>query len=158
MRGGDGKYDRDPDVAARDAEACRLRAQNLSYQQIADRLGIPKTAAYESVQRALADTVREPADEVRLLALMELDELAQAARQVLEARHYAISHGRLIRLTDDSEPLEDTAPKLAAVDRLLRIQESRRKLLGLDIPVKQELVVDGGIRYEIVGINPADLG
>ncbi|MBO3751548.1 hypothetical protein J5X84_36210 [Streptosporangiaceae bacterium NEAU-GS5] len=172
VRGGDGKYDRDPAVAQRDAEACRLRSQNLTYQQIADHLGIARTTAYESVQRALAETVREAADERRALELMQLDEMARAVRAVLERQHLVVSQGKVVRLgmpyvdeetgraaVDEGrgEPLEDDAPVLQAVDRLLKIQERRAKLLGLDIPVKQQVEVDGGIRYEIVGVDLSKL-
>jgi hypothetical protein len=55
VRGGDGCYARDPNVAARDADACRLRAQNLTYQQIADQLGSPpsprRTSRYSALSR-----------------------------------------------------------------------------------------------------------
>ncbi|MEV0968503.1 hypothetical protein [Microtetraspora glauca] len=135
VRAGNGRYDRDPNVARRDAEACRLRAQNLTYQQIADELGMSsKGQAYEAVQRALKETVQEPADEVRQLELMRLDDLAQAAREVLNATHYVVSQGRVVRLTRGGAPLEDDAPKLQAIDRLLKIQERRARLLGLDSP------------------------
>jgi hypothetical protein len=133
-RGGNGQFERDPEVARRDAEACRLRAQNLSYADIAAELGISKTAAYEGVQRVLAETVREPADELRQLELMRLDELAQKTREVMNATHYVVSQGKVVRLTRAGAPLEDDAPVLAAVDRLLRIQERRARLLGLDMP------------------------
>ncbi|WP_214103223.1 hypothetical protein [Acrocarpospora catenulata] len=134
VRGGGGRYDRDPEVAKRDARACELRAQNRSYAEIAAELGISKTAAYESVQRALAETVREPAGELRQLELMRLDELAQKAREVMNATHYVVSQGKVVRLTRAGAPLEDDAPALQAIDRLLRIQERRARLLGLDMP------------------------
>ena len=47
-----------------------------------------------------------------------------------------VSQGRLIYLGDDPQPLADDAPVLAAVDRLLKIQERRARLLGLDQPTK----------------------
>jgi hypothetical protein len=133
-RGGDGRYDRDPDVARRDARACELRARNMPYSEIAAELGISKSQAYEGVQRALADTVREPADDVRQLELLRLDELARAAREVMTGTHYVVSQGKVVRLTRGGAPLEDDGPVLAAIDRLLKIQERRARLLGLDSP------------------------
>jgi hypothetical protein len=53
----------------------------------------------------------------------------------------------------DGAPLLDDAPVLAAVDRLLKVQERRAKLLGLDVPVKRQVEVDGGLRYEVVGVD-----
>ncbi|WP_327088546.1 hypothetical protein OIE66_40560 [Nonomuraea sp. NBC_01738] len=134
IRGGDGRYDRDPDVALRDARACEMRARNMPYSEIAAELGISKSQAWEGVQRALADTVREPADDVRRLELLRLDELARAAREVMGATHYVVSQGKVVRLTRGGAPLEDDGPVLAAIDRLLKIQERRARLLGLDSP------------------------
>ncbi|GAA3470402.1 hypothetical protein [Nonomuraea roseola] len=171
-RGGDGQFTRDPDTAARDAEACRLRTQNLSYQDIADQLGYAsKSSAYDAVQRALKATVQEPAEELRQLELMQLDELARKAREVLERRHVTVSQGRVVRLgqpfidddgnaaVDDGrgDPIEDDAPVLAAIDRMLKIQERRAKLLGLDIPVKQLVGGDVTVTYSFEGISLDDL-
>ncbi|WP_433434953.1 hypothetical protein [Nonomuraea sp. CA-141351] len=90
--------------------------------------------AYEAVQRGLRNTLQEPADEVRRLELERLDELAQKAREVMRATHYLVSQGRVVRLTRGGMPLEDDGPVLQAIDRLLRIQERRARLLGLDCP------------------------
>jgi hypothetical protein len=51
--------------------------------------------------------------------------------------------------------MQDDGPVLSAIDRIVRISESRRKLLGLDQPAKTQ--VSGGVTYEVVGINPDDL-
>jgi hypothetical protein len=58
-------------------------------------------------------------------------------------------------LTSAQVALEDDAPVLAAVDRLLRIQERRAKLLGLDAPVRAD--VGGKLSYEIVGVDLGQL-
>ncbi|MEU1731402.1 hypothetical protein [Streptosporangium sp. NPDC020145] len=133
-RGGNGRYTRSSRTAARDAEACRLRAQNLTYAQIGAELGISKSQAHDAVRRALRDTLQEPADEVRKLELLRLDELAQLARRVMLATHYVVSQGKVVRLRRGGAPLEDDTPVLQAIDRLLRIQERRARLLGLDSP------------------------
>lgn len=133
-RDGNGRYDRDPETARRDAEACRLRAQSLTYREIAAKLGVDVHTAYDAVQRGLRDTLQEPADAVRQLELERLDELAQKAREVLLGTHYVVSQGKVVRLARGGAPLEDDAPKLQAIDRLLKIQERRARLLGLDSP------------------------
>ncbi|GAA4924468.1 transcriptional regulator with XRE-family HTH domain [Nonomuraea thailandensis] len=133
-RDGNGRFDRDPETAKRDAEACRLRAQNMSYRQIAAELGVDVHTAYDAVQRALRDTLQEPADDVRRLALMRLDEYARHAREVLRNTHYVVSQGRVVRLTRGGTPLEDDMPKLQAIDRLLKIETQVSDLLGLKAP------------------------
>ncbi len=139
-RDGNGRFDRDPATAERDAEACRLRIQNLTYRQIAKVLDVSVHTAYEGVQRALRDTQQEPADGVKRLELERLDELAQKVTEVMLATHYVVSQGKVVSLSRDGEPLLDDAPVLQAVDRLLRIQERRARLLGLDAP--QRVSVD----------------
>jgi hypothetical protein len=133
-RDGNGRFDRDPETAKRDAEACRLRAQNLTYREIAAELGVDVHTAYDAVQRALRDTLQEPADDVRRLALMRLDEYARHVREVLHNTHYVVSQGRVVRLTRGGAPLEDDMPKLQAIDRLLKIEAQVSDLLGLKAP------------------------
>lgn len=132
VRDGKGRYDRDPDTAAQDARACELRARSFTYQQIADQLGMSKGHAYASVQRALRETIQEPAEELRQLELIRLDDLHRAARTVMEATHYVVDRGQVVEWA--GSPLVDDGPVLAAIDRMLRVQERRAKLLGLDAP------------------------
>lgn len=166
-RGGNGKFTRDPATARRDAEACDLRAKGWPYRRIAEHFGIDVHTAHDAVQAALRDIVKEPAEAVRQIELDRLDaelerlnDLEMAARRVLERHHITVSNGQVVRL--DGEPLLDDAPVLNAIDRLLKIEEqrrrngeSRRKLLGLDQPAKVEH--SGGVKYELVGIDPTDL-
>ncbi|MGH3381352.1 MAG: helix-turn-helix domain-containing protein [Actinoallomurus sp.] len=152
-RDGHGRFDRDPETAKRDAEAARLRGRGWTFQRIADELGVSKQTAYDAVQRALADTLTEPAAEARTLELERLDSMHAAVLAVLEAKHFTVSQGKVVRL--DDEPLEDDAPVLQAVDRLLRIAERRAKLLGLDAPAKAEIA--GQLTYEVVGVGDAEL-
>lgn len=68
-RNGHKKYERNLETAKRDAEACRLRAQNYTYDQIAAQLKFANRGnAYQAVQRALKDITREPAEELRTMS------------------------------------------------------------------------------------------
>lgn len=153
-RGADGKYIRTIADAERDAKAARLRARGWSYSRIAVELGYTdKGNAYHAVQRILVETIAEPAAELRQIELARLDALYEAALGVLERRHITVSNGRVVYVSDKDgveTPLEDDAPVLQAIDRCLRIQERRAKLLGLDAPAKLEVVtldaVDAAIR------------
>lgn len=140
-RGGNGRIVRSVDTAERDAEAARLRTRGYTYQQIADELDwVSRGDAYRAVQRVLADTVREAGDEVRAIELDRLDTLHAAAMDVLEREHFTVSNGRVVSL-DESGPLPDDGPVLAAIDRLLKIQERRARLLGLDAPTKAAISI-----------------
>lgn len=154
LRDGRGAFTRDPATVARDAEAARLRSRGLTYRQIAAELNIDVSNAHAAVKRVLAETVEEVGSEVRQLELERLDTMQQAVMDVLERQHVTVSQGRVVSL--DGSPILDDGPILAAIDRLLKISESRRKLLGLD--AAQKLDVTGGLTYEIVGVDPAAIG
>lgn len=153
-RGGNGRIVRTVNTAQRDAEAARLRAQGLGYQAIADALGwSSKGDAYRAVQRVLSETVREAGDEVRAIELARLDaELVRLAdaeeliRVALEREHVTVSNGQVVRI--GGEPLPDDTFILQAVDRIVKIEDARRKngerrakLLGLDAPTKQSISI-----------------
>ncbi len=132
-----GRFARTLKGAERDREACRLRARRMTYQQIADQLGYGAAQnAHRAVQKTLAAIPRDAAEELIQLELDQLDMLTDAVLKVLETEHYTVSQGRLIYLHDDAPPLADDSPVLSAVDRLLKIQERRARLLGLDAPSK----------------------
>jgi AraC-like DNA-binding protein len=158
-RGQHGKFIRTSETAERQAEALRLRSRGLSYQKIAEELGYnDASAASKAIKTALDATIREPAEDVRALELGRLDDLYAKVSDILDREHYAVSNGRVVRrgiaqldeagqpvLDEKGEPrlrwvdLLDDGPAMAAADRLLRIQERRARLLGLDSPVKQQL-------------------
>ena len=138
VRSGNGKFTKDPDTAERDAQACQLRVQALSYAEIAEKLGYADQGhAHRAVQRALKATMQEAADELRVVELKRLDSMFKLALKVANRAHVTVSNGRVVYLEDT--PLEDDGPALAAIDRLLKIQERRARLLGLDAPVKHEV-------------------
>ncbi|WP_432010175.1 hypothetical protein [Streptomyces cucumeris] len=150
-RGPDGRYIYTPESAQRDAAAADLRAQRYSYQRIADELGYNgKGDAWRGVQRAMKAIVQESAERLIRAEAAQLDELYVEALEVLQRDHLTVSHGKII-YGEDGEPLLDDGPRLQAIDRLVKIRESFRKLHGLDAATKTE--VSGGVRYEIVGVD-----
>lgn len=149
-RGGNGRFERNLETATRDAEAARLRTRGLTYRQIAAELDMAGPGkAYEAVRRVLAETTQEAADDLRTVELERLDLMYQAALKVLETEHLTISHGKVIYRDDTGLPLADDGPVLVAIDRMLKIQERRAKLLGLDAPTKANVTVSDAITTEI---------
>jgi hypothetical protein len=139
--GGGGGFARDPETAKQDAEAARLRAQGLTYRQIADTMGLSgKAVAYASVQRCLADTLGPPAEELRTLEGERLDDMTRRLHEIIVAEHIVIQHGKIVR-DKDGEPLKDHDPVLKAITVLLRVSESRRKLFGLDVATKADVTI-----------------
>ncbi|MDV9194326.1 hypothetical protein [Streptomyces sp. Wh19] len=151
---GKGRFVRTLSTAEREAEAARLRSLGWTYQRIADELGwANKGDAHHAVQKVLRDTVQEAADDLRTLEVErlrgELERLAAVEAEVwtvLKREHVTVSNGEIVRL--DGAPLPDDGPVLQAVDRLIKIEDARRrnserraKLLGLDAPVKQTIAL-----------------
>lgn len=175
-RGARGRFTRSVNTAERDAEACRLRTDSVSYPEIARRLGFAdESGARKAVERGLARIVQEPAAEMKALALERIHRARRAVLEVLERQHVTVSHGRIVqRRIDwerdadgsilrnaDGEPigvyedLVDDAPVLAAVDRLVKLDEREAKLIGYD--AEQKLNLSGGVTYEILGVDPEAL-
>lgn len=163
------------EITKRRARAAQMRTDGAPWWKIADELGYGSPgAACQDVMRARQAAMAEMRENVTALRDKELallDTLEDTALAVLAKYHYALSGGVIVRdgvpvidlETGDAiiaegagSPLEDDGPVLAAIDRLVKIAESRRKLLGLDSPTKLE--ASGTIRYEIVGPDgPLDM-
>ncbi len=106
-------------AAERRAKALELRKHGMPYRAIGAQLGISEAQAHNDVQRAL-----------QALAALELDSAAEYRTMELERLDtLTVASARVLSAAGDGM-------RLAAIDRLLRISESRRKLLGLDAPAK----------------------
>ena len=155
-RDGNGNFTYDITGAQRDAEAARLKAAGRTYQQIADELGYSDRGnAWRGVQRAIKSVLKEPAEELIAVEAGRLDDLYATALEILERDHLMISHGRIIFDERTGDPVIDDGPRLAALRELRQIRESYRRLHGLDAEKKVSL--SGGVRYEVVGVDPDEL-
>lgn len=117
----------------RQLTALDLRRQGLCYTDIAKRLGIAPPSAYELVQRALFTFVTEAAAEV---AILESDRLDTALASIWER----VERG-----------------DLPAIDRLIKIQERRAKLVGIDKQRDAPAVVAVSDGPDVSRLSPAEL-
>jgi hypothetical protein len=116
-------------AAQRAVLALSLRAQRLSYDEIARRCGYAsRGAAHDAVQRELNRVVVENVEELRREEADSLDKLE------------AICWKRL-----EEEGFEKA--QMFAVDRILAIKERRSKLMGLD-KRSDDLVIRGTVVRE----------
>lgn len=143
------------DQAALDIEAARLRGKRMSYREIAERMGCHPSTAHARVQRAYKAARADATDVAREFERERLDVMYREALAIKEEVHYVTAHGKVVTHPETGEPLVDPAPKLAALARMQSVAESYRKLEGLDQPTKVEQ--SGGLKVEIVGVDPADL-
>ncbi|MEU6365757.1 hypothetical protein ABZ876_08370 [Streptomyces sp. NPDC046931] len=178
-RGGPKPYTRINKAARADLIALvfDLRIQGLSYRAIealtADPNGptggerIPFSTACELAEEEYARRIDPKVDEYRALELARLEatlerlhNMEQSVREVMGRKHITVNNGRVIRAlnpdTGEEEPVEDDTFVLQAVDRLTRIEESRRRtsesirrLLGLDMPVKVDYTVTETTQQDI---------
>lgn len=116
-------------AARRSARALELRSKGYTFQRIAAELGYSgKQGAHDAVMRALDATLREPADEFRLLDLERLD-----------------------RLWRGFYP-RACAGDVHATNACLQIMDRRARLLGLYLPLRVEARVarDNGVTSGVV--------
>lgn len=126
-------------AAERRVQALDLRKAGHSYRAIGVALDISEAQAHRDVKAALtrlAQLELAAADELRAMELARLDDLQVEATRILLTTHPLVSGGKVLSgFTDEGTAigLTDDGPKLAAIDRLLKIAERRARLLGLDL-------------------------
>ncbi|KOV86070.1 MULTISPECIES: hypothetical protein [unclassified Streptomyces] len=156
-RDGNGKFQRGIDTVRRDAAAAQYMADHpgTTFQQLADLFGYyDRGGAWRAIQNAKADVIRPAVERLIQTESEQLDDLYLLAREIIDRNHVVVSHGRIV-VGEDGAPLEDDGPRLQAIQTALRIRESYRKLHGVDQPAKTE--ISGGVKYELVGVDPQDL-
>lgn len=140
-------------VAQRRTEAVKMRCAGRTWQQIADDLEYGSAAAAcKDIGRAFEQerkTQREGLDDLRALELARLDTLIAKATEILEADHPYLFGGEIV------PDVTNTGPALAAIDRITKLSESRRKLLGLD--AQPEAGGGGSVAVYVNGVDMSKL-
>lgn len=121
-------FQRTEEQAHLDTKALRMRSLGMSYQAIADQMSVTKATAYNRCQRALAAIPAEAVDEFRRLEGQRLDLLLEKAMD---------------------KALSEEKSSMFAIDRVLAIMDRRAKLMGLDAPVRTEVITLDYIQAEI---------
>lgn len=151
-------------------QAVKLSVSGHTYEEIAKLLGYgSKQSAFRDVKAALAERAAKTdlaVEEWRAKELALIDDALKVAHEILNSEFYAHAGGRVVRMpSDDAEesefepkgaPLVDRGPNLAAAKELIRISESRRKLLGTDAPQKIDTTVAQTVNYQ-VAVTPEEL-
>ncbi len=106
-------------IAQQQEEIYQLRLQGLTVRQIATQIGMPRSTVQNRLDSEITGRVLPVADEVRLLEVDRLD-------------------AWLARLENRLEQGEDP---VRVVPVLLKVQERRARLLGLDAPERADVTV-----------------
>jgi hypothetical protein len=117
-------------IAERQNKALELRKSGLPYAKIAEKLGVSLSVAHKDVASKLGE-LREYglrlAVEMRQMELERMDESLLEVKQAMIAARKKQDHDLILK----------------CVDRQIKISESRRKLMGLDMPQRID-VTSGG--------------
>lgn len=131
-----------PESLDRDRHAMSLRSQGWTWQAISDHLGYGGGGnASVAVERYIKRHIpTETVESVRQQMLDRLDRVTSKALGVLEATHLAYHQGEPL-MGPDGKPVVDNKPTLDAIATVLRVDERRAKLLGVDAPERTEVTV-----------------
>jgi hypothetical protein len=144
------------------ANAARMRANNpgMTYRQIAEAAGYSNQGdCWRAIEKCRKAVLQMAGAELVASQAAQLDDMFVSAMEVLERDHVVVSHGKVVTMVDpetrEEKPVLDDGPKLAALREMRQINESYRKLLGADQPT--QVAVSGSVKYEVVGVDPAEL-
>lgn len=119
-------------VRNREVECLRLRLEGLPLEEIADRVGYASAqVASTAIHRALKRDRIETHEQILDLEVRRLDEAMRIAWEI------AVS-GKTTAMT-----------KLAAIDRIVKVQERRARFLGLDAPEQRNVTVQSTVDIQI---------
>jgi hypothetical protein len=171
MAGGPVPYNRrNPAERAQLAEIVfDLKAQGLSNYTIDSMtqhpdgptggVRVPASTVRDLIREEIGRRVDPKVEEYRTLELARLEatlerlhNMEESVQRVMARKHITVSNGHVIKTINpdsgEEEPVEDDTFVLQAVDRLNRIEESRRRtsesirrLLGLDMPVRVDATI-----------------
>jgi len=144
------------DAAVRAARVVELKAEGLTFEQIAAQVGYSgESGARQAYKRHLARNRTHDLEVFRDGEDWKLDRVERELFAVLLADHFAQSYGRVIVHPKTGEPLHDAAPKIAAANAIVRLSERRSRMRGGDAPMRQvtEEVTEDMLQAEMARIN-----
>jgi hypothetical protein len=141
------------EARAKLARVVEMKTSGMTYAEIAEELNCTVAYVHKRYKYAMSMVIVDKIDIVRKTETERLDHLYLEAIRVLNMQHPLVQQGRVVMtplldenglpvLDGDNDgspvmvPLEDVAPKLNAMSKILHIMERRAKLLGLDAPTK----------------------
>lgn len=148
---------KEAEILARRTRVVQLRTEGRTFREIAKELGVSVGLVHNDFDASIERVLEPNVAAYRAEHVARLHQMRAVVKDVLERRHLLVSASGRVAVDENEEPLEDDGVVLAATDRLLKIDEAERKLLGLD--AKPELSVTGNLTYEILGFpDPAGAG
>jgi len=111
-------------------------------EDIADQFGISQQRVGQIVKQVQAEMPAEALDDVKRHHLESLRMVHGMLADIAVAElPPAYSNGRPI-VDEDGVIVRDAGPRMAALDRIIKVEDRLAKLLGLDAPVKADVTVN----------------
>lgn len=124
-----GQKVKEANVAAKSVEALQLYIGGHTFRQIAERMDISLGSAHGYVKTALQEAAKQRADLSDAILEAQVERLNDAMQRVTNSRGY-----------QDGDP--------QSINAFVKVCESLRKLLGLDMPSKVDVTSDGeAVKY-----------
>lgn len=117
-----------------DAEAALLRSEGMTFVDIGKRQGVHHITAKNRATRGLRAIPAETVAEQRAIQQQQIDFMYNEALKVLRHKHIVVNNGVVIIDPHTGEPLLDTEPILRSIQVMLKVQDRRARLFGLDAP------------------------
>jgi hypothetical protein len=146
-------WERTPEQIEKDHRAAEMRSRSMTYEQIGNQLGVTRQAAHQMVQRAINDIPKDGGEQALAMELMKLDYIERRAFVIATTKHPVISNGGKVVLRSGGVEIEDDTPILKALDTLLKVSQTRAKLLGLNAPTRTELTGKDGAPIQVEAIK-----
>jgi hypothetical protein len=137
----------------KDMEALRLRTTGWGMEDIAAHFGTTVHTVAIWLRRAVSVMARFAGNEQRLLELQKLDEAEAEVWKVLKMIHWAYTNRGDLIYDPNGEPMRDGRIVLEAIDRLMKIAERRARLMGLDAPMRAEILTIDSVDAEIARLE-----
>lgn len=131
----------DDRIAARQAEALQLRVRGKTIREIAAALQVSVGQAHADLQAAKRSYAKQAEEDVQAERGLDLSRLERALKVVEDVLcEPEPERGPGEEPLEHEDAIETSRElKLKALDRLVKIQEQRAKLLGLYAPERREL-------------------
>ncbi|GAB3115657.1 hypothetical protein GCM10027160_23320 [Streptomyces calidiresistens] len=149
-----------PRLEGRNGEVWRRYLSGWTQERIAAEHGITQSRVSRIIAEVRESIPEEDRQAVATTVIERLDRVVAEATAILERDHPVVHQGRIVHdiveyvrdedgnisIGEDGNPLAakvarlvDDSPKLQALDRILKADDARRRLLGLDAPRQTEL-------------------
>lgn len=145
--------------AERRAAVVDLYRLGKTFAEIGEEFGYSKQRAHQLYWEAMDGVVDQAVRAHRAAMVEEIAEVIRVANEVMHTKHLAHSNGRVVMLTDEhgvERPVLDDGPRLDAGRTIIAAHARLSRLVGADAATKVETDLSV-LRYEVVGVTPADL-